>query len=227
MEYLINKRIVSHIHTKFSYDSFLEPETIVETAIKNKIEIIIITDHNSIEGAKIAKQYAEKKYTNKLQVLIGEEVLTDIGDIIGFPLKNKINSYNYLDVIKEIKDQGGFVYLPHPYQGHNLFLIHDSNFISNLDFIEIFNSRLNKKENYFAELLQINSGIRPILGSDAHLKSEIMNVSFKFDESFNIYDQVSTRTTLRNIRKVSFIKYFKKRNLVKMLKYLLLILLNK
>ena len=108
------KNLVFHVHTKYSYDSRLEPQYIVDFLVKANIHQVIITDHNEILGALEAKEYAEKKYPDKLEVIIGEEIKTDIGDIIGFPLYEKIIPGNHNTVIKEIQTQNAFVCLPHP-----------------------------------------------------------------------------------------------------------------
>ena len=151
---IFNKKIVFHIHTKYSHDSNLEPALIVDTLFKGNISAAIITDHNSIQGAIEAKSYAEKKYGDKFNVIVGEEVKTDIGDIIGFPLKDEIQLVDHLEVISNIKSQGGYVCLPHPYKSHNLLRIHDSDFIELIDFIEIFNRRFKTEaaESYGPEL---------------------------------------------------------------------------
>ena len=48
---IFNKKIVFHIHTKYSHDCNLEPALIVDTLFKGNISAAIITDHNSIQGA--------------------------------------------------------------------------------------------------------------------------------------------------------------------------------
>ncbi len=64
-----------HIHTVLSPCGSLEmsPKTIVNAALKAKLDIIAITDHNSTKQAPIIKQFAE---TKKLFVLMGAEVCT-------------------------------------------------------------------------------------------------------------------------------------------------------
>jgi predicted metal-dependent phosphoesterase TrpH len=46
-----------HTHSKYSADGFLEPEKIVETAMRKGLSGIAITDHNTINGALKAKRY--------------------------------------------------------------------------------------------------------------------------------------------------------------------------
>ena len=159
-------------------------------------------------------------------MIIGEEIKTDIGDIIGFPLKEKINSFHYHDVFSEIKEQGGYICLPHPYQGHDLFLIHEPGFILNFDFIEIFNSRLSQKENEAAKKLQEKYKIKPIVGADAHLKTELFNAYFTYEKDYEVKNWKLVETTNRNKRMVSAIKYAKKGNFSRLFKYLVLFIFN-
>jgi predicted metal-dependent phosphoesterase TrpH len=228
MEELINSKTVFHIHTKYSHDSFLEPSTIIDTLVKANIKNVIITDHNSISGAVEAKHYANEKYNNQINVIIGEEINTDIGDIIGFPLKEEIQDVDHFKVIEEIKKQGGYVCIPHPYKYHNLFKIHEQKFLNIIDYIEIFNARLNEKLNNFAEELADSlSNKRKIIGSDAHLKRELLNTFFIYDENLEIKEKLAKYTSKRNYWMSQTIKNVKKKNLKGIIQGLLLATLNR
>jgi len=127
---------------------------------------IAVTDHNTIRGG------IETNKINKdrnFLVITGCEVNTEIGDIIGLFLRSEIKSKKSMDVIKEIKDQGGIVVLPHPCREHKL----NDTLVSAVDIIESFNSRTGAHENSYAEELAIKFN-KPILaGSDAHFASEV------------------------------------------------------
>lgn len=209
MEYF-NKKCAFHIHTRFSFDCILRPEEIVEYYFAEGYEIIIITDHNEIEGALNARNYAEETYPGKIEVVIGEEIKTDIGDIIGFPLTEKIETGNAEEVIREIKKQGAFVCLPHPYHEHNLFQIHSEHFVQNIDFVEIYNCRvLNKKLNQYAEEYCCKFNKKSIIGTDAHLKKELGNAHFKLDNNFILKEEYRRESNRRSIRLSSLIKAVK------------------
>ncbi len=155
-----------HIHSKYSFDSILEPEKIIEVAKKRDLDGIAITDHNTIKGG------VEAEKINKDQdflVIVGSEISTEIGDITGLFLNEEIKSRNSMEVIEEIKEQGGIVVLPHPYKGHKL----NDELISSVDVIESFNSRTGRYENFFAEELAEKYKKPTIAGSDAHFESEI------------------------------------------------------
>ena len=228
MEQLINTKTVFHIHTRYSNDSFLKPSKIIDIMVNANIDNVVITDHNSIRGAEEAKNYAIMKYNNKINVIIGEEVKTNIGDIIGFPLHTEIQDVDHFKVVNEIKKQGGFVCLPHPYKYHNLYKIHDTNFLKTVDFIEIFNSRLNTKLNNFAEELADSlTDKKKIVGSDAHLKRELLNVFFMYNESMEIDQKTTNFTSKRNYWLSQSIKGFKKKDAKLIFQGLVLAALNK
>ena len=123
-----------HIHSKYSFDSLLSPRTILKVAKKRGLTGIAVTDHNTIRGA------LEVRRINKdpdFAIIIGSEIITDIGDIIGLCINEEIKSCNSIEVVEEIKDQGGFAILPHPFRGHNL----NQHIIEQFDAIEVFNGR--------------------------------------------------------------------------------------
>lgn len=131
---------------------------------------IAITDHDTIKGGLEARNINNDP---NFVVIVGCEILTDVGDIIGLFLSKEIKSRNYEGVIKEIKDQNGIIVLPHPYRGHKL----NSKIIENVDAIEVFNSRNNENENIKALKLAKKYN-KPILtGSDAHFVIEIGNAT--------------------------------------------------
>ncbi len=224
---IFNKKISFHIHTKYSFDSNLEPSFIVEHLYKNGFQIAVITDHNSIQGALEAQQYANKKYKDKFEVIIGEEVQSDKGDIIGFPVKEEVKPGDYKRVIEELKSQNAKLCLPHPYKSHDLFLIHQDEFISQFDFIEIFNARLSDNMNLFAEQLMRKFDKPGIIGTDAHVSGDLHLCSFQYDSDYNLVKIVKNHTAVRNIRKSQVINHSKKREIIGIIKYSLLYLINK
>jgi len=227
MEVLKSTKTIFHVHTYHSIDSFLKPDFIVDTFYDAKIDNVIITDHNSIRGAVEAKDYAEKKYGNRINVIIGEEVKTDIGDIIGFPISNEIQMKEHAKVIDEIKNQGGFVCLPHPYKSHNLLKIHKQQFIDSIDFIEIFNARISAKLNAYAEEMASYYNKHTIVGADAHVKGDLFNASFVFNNNLEIIERSTTYTSKRNFRLSQLVQNLKEKNIAGIVKYYLLSLSNR
>jgi predicted metal-dependent phosphoesterase TrpH len=146
----------------------MKPEKILRIAKKKGLNGIVICDHNTIKGGiETQKINSDENFI----VIVGAEIATNAGDITGIFLKKEIISREINEVITEIKEQNGLIILNHPYKAHDLTKID----ISKVDFIEGYNSRLNKKDNEKAvQLAKIYN--KPIIaGSDAHLYNEIGN----------------------------------------------------
>ena len=157
-----------HIHSSRSYDSVSSVKRILRQAVRRKLSAIAVTDHESIEGGKRARALNDHP---DLTVIVGTEIKTEIGDVIGLFLEEPIQSRLAADVIREIKAQGGLVMLPHPFSyGVKEY---DEGLIKELDLIEIRNSR-NRVEQvdkvlHYAERYQLAM----VGNSDAHFVSEI------------------------------------------------------
>lgn len=175
-----------HIHTRYSSCSNLEPKKIIEQANKKRLDGIAITDHNTIKGALEVKKLndkIDKRYKNNLKVIIGEEIMTDKGEILAYYLKKEIKPGKFEDVLKEIKKQNGIAVIAHPY---SIGIIGRKNakedIFNDLDGIETINSRAffnfeNKKAIRKAKKLDLPQ----TAGSDAHFKFEIGRAYTEFE----------------------------------------------
>jgi predicted metal-dependent phosphoesterase TrpH len=162
-----------HIHSKYSSDGILNPEKIVKIAMKRGLNGIAITDHNTIKGGIKAKRYEREDF----KVIAGSEIMTERGEIIGLFLEEEIKSKEVKDVISEIKEQNGFIIIPHPFDELRHSAFHpteeDAKFI---DCIEGFNSRcVFQKYNKEAVEFGTKHGLTITAGSDAHFANEIGN----------------------------------------------------
>lgn len=156
-----------HVHSNYSYDSFLRVETIIATARKKRIDAVAITDHNTIKGSLYASSI------NQTDVLIipAIECKTDAGDLIGLFVNKEINKVKFLDAIAEIKEQGGITLLPHPYKRN----CNPQKLMPLVDLVEIFNSRYTEPDNEKAKMLADQFHKPAVVGSDAHSYFEIGN----------------------------------------------------
>ena len=154
----------------------MEPRKIVKLAQEKGLDCIAITDHDSIDGAIEAKKYENMN----IKVLVGEEIYTDHGDLIGINLKEEICEKDFFKAVEEIKRQGGISILPHPYKGHKDV----ENIVQHVDIIEAYNSRTTQELNKKAKNLAGKLNKPCICGSDAHFYREIGNVktSGSFDD---------------------------------------------
>lgn len=159
-----------HVHSKYSYDSLMEPSGIVKEAKKKGLKGIAVTDHNTIKGAIEAAGYAGEDFF----VIVGSEISTPEAEILGLFLKEDVPPGPSKEVIKKIRDQGGLAVLAHPYKRRSEI---SPALLRELDGIEVFNSRgersffssCNKKALALAE----EYGMAGTAGSDAHFLSEI------------------------------------------------------
>jgi predicted metal-dependent phosphoesterase TrpH len=156
----------------------MEPRKIMELCKKRGYDVISITDHDSIKGSMEAKKY-EREF--EIEVIIGEERLTDAGDILGLYLTEEIKSRIWIEVLEEIKEQGGISVLPHPFRGHKNI----ENIANKVDLTEIKNSRSTVKDNRRATDLAVNFKKPSVIGSDAHVYSEIENTIMIFNDIFD------------------------------------------
>jgi len=68
-----------HIHSKYSKDSLLKPETILKVAKKRGLGGIAVTDHNTIKGGLFTQKINDDK---NFVVIVGSDIKTEYGDII-------------------------------------------------------------------------------------------------------------------------------------------------
>ncbi len=166
------KRYDLHIHTKYSECSLNKPEKLLETAKKRGLDGIAITDHNTIKGAlKVKKLNKDRNF----EVIVGEEIKTEAGEILAYYLKKEIEPGRFKDVILEIKKQKAICAIAHPFAHFRKKLKMDlAQIKANLDAVEVFNARaLLKRENRKARKLAEKLNLAMIAGSDAHFCHEI------------------------------------------------------
>lgn len=168
----------THCHTKYSKDSMLPFSLLYLKCRLCHIDWIAITEHNNIQGAIEFKKYCEKK-KNKLHVIIGEEIMTTDGEVIGLYLKNEISSgLSCEETMDKICSQGGIVYIPHPYDEKRAKTVLKEECIRNnrsrIDCIECYNGR-NISDRYALKQTEIAEkyGLTSVIGSDAHTVFEI------------------------------------------------------
>ena len=178
-----------HVHTRYSEDSISPPEKIVEHCLKVGINCLAITDHNEISGAFEVKRIAPFK------VILGEEILTSQGEIIGYFLTEKIPPrLSPEETVARIKAQGGLACIPHPFDrfrsGAKLRTNALEKIIPDVDLIEVFNSRtMLLRDSARALKLAQKHGLPGIAGSDAHVVREIGSTYMEIPE-FNDAEQL-------------------------------------
>ncbi|MBS3069128.1 PHP domain-containing protein [Candidatus Micrarchaeota archaeon] len=173
------KKIDMHAHTEFSHDCESKVEAVLQRALARGLDGIAITDHGSVEGALLAKKIAREKKL-PLIVIVGQEVKTPHGEVMGLFLKKSIPKCSIREAIAEIKRQGGVVSIPHPFDfargsALNPALIPREE-LGKLDAMEVLNARVYAKEmNAQALAFAKKHSLVHLGGSDAHTLFEIGN----------------------------------------------------
>lgn len=164
-------RVDMHMHTCFSFDCLCDPDAVLAAARARGIDRICVTDHNEIEAAlDLAARHPDA-------VIVGEEVKTREGvDVIGLFIRERIpKATPALETCQRIHEQGGIVYVPHPFVGGKggggsiLAVIGE-----HVDAIEAFNARVHLKRFNDAAVAWGREHDVPLgAGSDAHTLAEV------------------------------------------------------
>ncbi len=162
-------RVDLHTHTMWSGDSTTTPDEFAAAVAASGLDVVCITDHNALAGA------VELQDRLDARVIVGEELRTAAGEIIGLFLTDRIPiGVGHLDAAKAIRDQGGVVYIPHPFDPMRrnlseaaLFELAENDLI---DAVEVLNAKtsltsLNRRAAAFAAEFGIVGGA----GSDGHV----------------------------------------------------------
>jgi PHP domain len=165
-----------HCHTVFSPDGLITFDGMRRTAARRGVDVVCITDHDTIEGA-VAFQRRARVLGSPLEVVIGEErTLEDGSHLIGLFLHEDIKSTRLQDAVLEIHQQGGLVLMPHPFRRKDgLLRAVDQpaeEDVRGIDAFEIFNAKGSFDDNRRArDLLRLRLGI--FGGSDAHYECDM------------------------------------------------------
>lgn len=153
----------------WSGDCTTTPEELVDALSGAAIDVVCLTDHNATAGAERLRDELP------CRVIIGEEIRIGQGELIGLFLTERIApGLPLLDTARAIRDQGGLVYVPHPFDPMRNCLAPQE--IDELvehelvDAIEAFNAKtslssLQKQAADYADANDLAKGA----GSDAHV----------------------------------------------------------
>ncbi len=158
----------SHIHSKYSPDSESKLEDIIEVSKNRNIDIIAISDHNTVDGTS---EIIKKTKNTDILAIPSIEISSSKGHILGFGCEETVpRDLSVEDTIDRIHDLGGLAIIPHPYCFYRHGLLHNKDYKGlKIDAIETKNARFiigycNRKAKKLSEKENL-----PGLGaSDAH-----------------------------------------------------------
>jgi predicted metal-dependent phosphoesterase TrpH len=171
-----------HLHTSFS-DGWPSPAEVVDhVTLETELDVIAVTDHDTIEGALRASAHSER--IGGVPVIIGEEVSSRQGHILGLFLERRVRpGLSAAATVDEIHSQGGLAIAAHPFWRTKRIAerfggpVHGIGWLAaDLDFdaVEVENSTPGLGfANVLARRLAEGAGCACVGGSDAHILDAI------------------------------------------------------
>ncbi len=178
-----------HCHSRASFDSLADPAAMVERALRLGLTHLAITDHERIDGAQRALELAG----DRLLVIVGEEVRSRDGDLIGLFLERAVEpGLSAAETAAAIHEQGGLVGLPHPFDGFRASggsqALGATDRLEELaaiiDYVEAHNARAYRDANPQAAAFAARHSLPAVASSDAHSVMEVGIASTVLPGSF-------------------------------------------
>jgi predicted metal-dependent phosphoesterase TrpH len=186
-------KIDLHCHSKYSYDNYLEPEELIEQAIKMNLDGVCFTEHHSMIPSWPLERI---RIPEGFYIFRGLEISTDLGHLLIYGLKddswNKRPNNTYLnafEVIENVHRLGGICVPAHPFRGWDSF---GENIFSmdGFDAIETHNGlnleNMNQKAIHAARLRNLSS----LGGSDCHNKEHVGRAFTEFKNPVHTIDEL-------------------------------------
>jgi predicted metal-dependent phosphoesterase TrpH len=208
-----------HTHTNAS-DGWPTPHQLVEHAARQAgLDLIAVTDHDTIEGALRAAEHAARR--SRLQVIIGEEVSSRDGHIIGLFLEHRVRpGLSAAATVHSIHEQGGIAIAAHPFwrtqrQGRT-GPVHGVGWLAAelpFDAVEVENATPGFYVfNQLARRLNLGLGAAEFGGSDAHIVDAVGRAFTAFpgktpDELRTALQTGQTRAGRRRYQAVGLVRY--------------------
>ena len=157
-------------------DGWPSPRELVDHARATRLDLIAVTDHDTIEGALRAADHAAG--LARLEVIVGEEISSRDGHIVGLFLERRIRpGMSAAATVDAIHDQGGLAVAVHPFWRTQRRTrggpVHGVGWLAaELDFdaVEVENATPGFYVfNQLARRLNMGLGSAEVGGSDAHI----------------------------------------------------------
>lgn len=122
-----------HIHSIASDGCSSAAEILEYVEGHTNLSVIAIADHERIEAAVECQRLARER-GSRVDVVVGEEVTTRSGHLLGLFLQTRLKRNQRLEItVAEIHEQGGLAIVPHPFSAftkgmrkHAIMRIHNS-----------------------------------------------------------------------------------------------------
>jgi predicted metal-dependent phosphoesterase TrpH len=162
-------RVDCHLHTVHSGDAVTTVGRLAARVREERLDVVCVTDHHTLAGAHeaLAREIGAR-------VIVGEEVRTYAGEIIGLFLTERVPYVLPLeDAVSRVRAQGGLVYAPHPFDASRTSLGEQGltrlHTMAALDVVEVFNAKIaDPADNRRAAEFAAEHDLPGAAGSDAH-----------------------------------------------------------
>jgi hypothetical protein len=164
-----------HCHTRASFDSLADPISVARAAATRGLTHLAITDHDRIDAALEARDGAPPELT----IIVGEEIKSADGDIIAIFLRTAVPpGLSALETIAAVREQGGLVGIPHPFDGRRGFGrksgLRLEEIADKIDWVEAYNARvIGGNANEKASLFAHDHELPGLAASDSHTVVEV------------------------------------------------------
>lgn len=177
----MTQKIDLHLHTEASFDCVVPLPALLERLTETGITVQAVTDHNKIWAAQKVQALADlrrRTHPQTPQIIVGEEVSTLEGEIIGLYLTELVpRDLSPEETVKRIKAQGGLVLLPHgfdPLKKKRLTPAALARIADHIDIVETFNARISRPRwNRAGAAWAEAHGLPKSAGSDAHTLADV------------------------------------------------------
>ena len=189
-------RVDMHTHTMWSGDCTTTPEELEEAVAAAGIDVLCITDHNTVNGALALRDRLP------CRVVVGQEVRTTAGELIGLFLEERLpHGIAAATAVERIRDQGGIVYVPHPYDPMRHCIKEDvlEGLLADggIDALEVLNAKTSLSHlNRRAAETAARWGLPGGAGSDAHVPGAFGAAFAEVEE----FDPASPAAFLESLR---------------------------
>ncbi|MEI2612612.1 MAG: PHP domain-containing protein [Candidatus Promineifilaceae bacterium] len=169
----LKMKVDLHCHTEASHDCITPLADIPQKCQAMDIHVQAITDHDQIWGAQKLQELVGADPGLGLTIIVGEEISTAEGEIIGLFLHDRIEpGLTAAETISQIRAQNGLVLLPHGFDPLKRFRLRPEireQLAGEFDIIETFNARISRPRwNQAAVTWCVHHGTLMSAGSDAH-----------------------------------------------------------
>jgi len=190
-------RVEFHCHTIASKDCLVTPQRLVEGCRRKGLDKVVVTDHNSIRGALLAKEIDPER------VIVGEEIKAEKGEFLAFFVQEEVpRGLPVMETIERLRAQGAFISLAHPLDPNRSNGWQEADLealVPHIDAIETFNARcLSEAYNRRAEAFALAYHLPQTVGSDAHTLFELGTATLRLPD---FHDSDSLKAALATAQK--------------------------